>query len=85
MANTTGQKFGGRQPGTPNRLTSEIREMLKSALQNEIDLIEVHLMSLEPKERLEILVKLLPFILPKADIESLKGNLDQIFVTLDLN
>ena len=29
MANTTGNKFGGRTKGTPNKLTKELRELLK--------------------------------------------------------
>ena len=29
MANTTGLKYGGRQKGTPNKLTKELRAILK--------------------------------------------------------
>ena len=28
MANTTGVKYGGRQKGTPNKLTKELRSVL---------------------------------------------------------
>ena len=37
MANTTGKKFGGRRKGTPNKLTKELRSILKDALYEEID------------------------------------------------
>ena len=37
MANTTGKKFGGRNKGTPNRLTKELRTILKNVLYNELD------------------------------------------------
>ena len=67
MANTTGKKFGGRNKGTPNRLTKELRTILKNVLYNELDNIEELLDSLEPKERLELVIKLIPFILPKVD------------------
>jgi len=67
MANTTGNKYGGRQKGTPNRLTKELRTILKDVLYNELERIEELLESLEPKERLELVVKLIPFILPKSD------------------
>ena len=67
MANTTGKKFGGRKKGTPNRLTKELRTILKNVLYNELDNIEELLDSLEPKERLELVIKLIPFILPKVD------------------
>ena len=36
MANTTGLKFGGRTKGTPNRLTKEVRSILKEVLYFEI-------------------------------------------------
>lgn len=85
MANNTGQKFGGRQAGTPNRLTTETREVLKQALQKEIDLLEVHLNSLQPKDRLELLTKLLPFVLPKADIMSMTKQADRVEITLNLD
>ena len=29
MANITGKKYGGRQKGTPNRMTKELRSILK--------------------------------------------------------
>jgi|TARA_B110000459_G_C16622175_1_gene502432 hypothetical protein len=65
MANTTGKKFGGRQKGTPNRSTKELRTILMNVLYNEFDNIEESLESLEPKVRLELAIKLIPFILPK--------------------
>ena len=67
MANTTGKKYGGREKGTPNRLTKELRTILKDVIYNELDKIEELLESLEPKERLELVIKILPFILPKVD------------------
>ena len=67
MANTSGKKYGGRQKGTPNRLTKELRTILKNVLYNELENIEELLESLEPKERVELVIKLIPFILPKVD------------------
>ena len=40
MANTTGKKYGGREKGTPNRLTKELRTILKDVLYNELEKIE---------------------------------------------
>jgi len=67
MANTTGKKYGGRQKGTPNKLTKELRIILKNVLYNELENIEELLETLEPKERIELVIKLIPFILPKVD------------------
>lgn len=60
-----GVKTGGRQSGTPNKLTSELRTLLKGLLDKEIEALPERLEKLEIKERLEIMVRLLPFVLPK--------------------
>jgi hypothetical protein len=69
-----GIKTGGRQAGTPNKLTKEIRAILKDFLYNELELLPDHINGLEAKERLEIIIKLLPFILPKVNPVSHKEN-----------
>ena len=70
MANTTGLKYGGRQKGTPNRLTKELRAILKEALHKELKGIGERLEQLEPKERLEVLIKLMPFVFPRMNTTS---------------
>jgi len=70
MANNTGKKYGGREAGTPNKLTKELRATLKNILHQEIELLSDHFGKLEPKDRLELLVKLLPYALPKVEPES---------------
>ena len=60
MANTTGKKYGGRQKGTPNRMTKELRAVLKDVLFEELGEIKEKLDMLEPKERLELVIKLIP-------------------------
>ena len=66
MANTTGKKYGGRQKGTPNRMTKELRSVLKDILYQELEQIQEHLETLNPKERVELLIKLMPYALPKV-------------------
>ena len=66
MANTTGNKYGGRQKNTPNRVTKELRTLLKDILYQELEEIQERLELLKPKERLELLIKLMPYILPKV-------------------
>ena len=70
MANTTGKKHGGRQKGTPNKLTKELRSILKEVVYNELENIEERLDQLEPKQRLELVVKLMPFVFPKMESAS---------------
>lgn len=74
MANNTGKKYGGREAGTPNRLTKELRTALKNILHQEIELLPDHFQSLEARDRLELLVRLLPFVLPKINAVNYKEN-----------
>jgi hypothetical protein len=62
-----GTKTGGRTSGTPNRTTKEIRTVLKGVINNELLNIETLLSGMPPKERLEVVIKLIPYVLPKID------------------
>ena len=66
MANNTGKKYGGRKKGTPNRMTKELRSVLKDVLYEEIEALQERLDALNPKERVELLIKLMPYALPKV-------------------
>ena len=48
-------------------ITNNLRDTLKSILQKEIAKLPEHLETLEPKERLNILCKLMPFVFPKIE------------------
>ena len=73
MANTTGQKHGGRKKGTPNRLTRELRTILKDVLYQEMEHLEERLNDLDPKDRMQIVLKLMPYVFPKVmDVQSTK-------------
>ena len=62
-----GKKTGGRKKGTPNKVTKELRTLLKDILYHELDNLEERLEDLTPKERIETLIKLMPFAFPKLD------------------
>ncbi|MEY4126768.1 MAG: hypothetical protein RL737_957 [Bacteroidota bacterium] len=74
MANTTGNKYGGRTKGTPNRLTKELRTVLKDVVYRELESIELRLDELEPKERIELTIKLMPYVFPKLQTISHNTN-----------
>jgi len=61
-----GIKTGGRKKGVPNKLTGELKEMISTILSNEIKKIPEQLNELEPKDRLIIITKLLPYVIPKT-------------------
>jgi len=66
----TREKTGGRKKGTPNKLTSELRSILKDVLSDELEKLPETLEALQPKERIEMIIKLVPYVLPK--VESVK-------------
>jgi hypothetical protein len=76
-----GQKTGGRVAGTPNRITIELRKTLKTVVASELESLPGTLAELPPKERLEMLVKLLPFCMPK--VNSIQGAYDTGWRSLD--
>lgn len=61
------KKFGGRQKGTENKLTSDIRKVLKHTISNELEMLPQLLENLSPVERLDYLIKILPYVLPKVN------------------
>ena len=74
------KKLGGRKQGIPNKSTTQIRELLNSVLQEEIERVPEHFNAItDPKQRLDALAKLLPFIAPKMQsIKEVKQEENQI-------
>lgn len=62
-----GIKTGGREPGTPNVLTKEMRGILKEIIAKEIATIPETLEKMEPDKRLDVILKLIPYVLPKIE------------------
>lgn len=60
-----GIKTGGRQKGTSNKLTGTVKEMITQFVTNEVQHMPTLLNKLEPKEKADFIIKLLPYILPK--------------------
>lgn len=51
-----------------NELTTKnLRKQLKEIVKNELEQLPDYLKDLEPKNRLDILLKLIPFVLPKVN------------------
>jgi len=61
----TGVKTGGRQKGTSNKVTTDLRQLLKEFVTGELSKVDSLLEQVEAKDRLELLVKLLPYTLPR--------------------
>jgi hypothetical protein len=62
------KKFGGRQKGTPNRITTSIRERLKDILEECIETIELE--QLSSSERLKLIQMCLQYTITKPKPEN---------------
>ena len=62
-----GYKTGGRQTGTPNKRTeiTEITENIEDMVLQEFNKIPHYIDSLNNKERLEFIIMILPYAVPK--------------------
>jgi len=56
---------GGRPKGAQNKTGKQLKEILSEILNDEIEGLPKRLNQLSDKDRLDIFVKLLPYLLPK--------------------
>ena len=64
MANTTGKKFGGRQKGSSNQITTKTKEAITTLIEDSLEGLKSDLQQLSAKERLVIISGLLKYIIP---------------------
>jgi len=57
----------GRPKGKPNKITKELRNALKTIVAGELEGLIERLEALEPEKRLDVIIKLLPYCLPKVE------------------
>jgi hypothetical protein len=60
----TGKKTGGRTAGVVNKTTAEIREYYQKLVSNNLEQLDNDLKSLEPLQRLKMIIEISKFIVP---------------------
>ena len=78
-----GFKSGGRKKGTPNKATSQTKQAIQEILDDYMDsgLLSSDFKALEPKDRLDIVVKLTGFVVPKP--QSIDMNVNSVNKTIE--
>ena len=83
----------GRKAGAKGKLTGDLRNKVNQIIENNIETIQQDIDSLEPRDRLMIIEKLLKYTLPtlqsvesKTDLSNLTENqLDYIINSININ
>jgi hypothetical protein len=70
-------KTGGRTEGTPNKVTTDLREVVKKLLEDNIDTVKADFALLEPKDRITMFEKLLQYAIPKQREDTVIGKDDK--------
>jgi predicted lipase len=65
-------KTGGRAKGTPNKITTEIKDVFKQIIECNLSQIETDIMELNPKDRIDVILKLSEYVLPKLQRSSIE-------------
>lgn len=76
-------KTGGRKKGTPNKVSTDVRQVLRELVQSEINTLQDAFNDLTPDKRVEYLIKLLAYVVPKplAEINPPDNNkIEVVFV-----
>lgn len=78
------QKTGGRKPGTPNKVTAEVKSAIADILTEHFtpEKVAENLEAMEPKERLLFLTKLLEYSTPKLKQTDLKADIENNTITV---
>ena len=63
-----GKKYGGRQRGTGNKISAELKEVLNEYCMNEFQYLNANIERLTLHERIILFTKVLPFVLPKNGV-----------------
>lgn len=75
----------GRPKGTPNKITGDIRDILKVVIDKEMTPIKISnlLKKLGPQQRLSALTKLLEFTIPKLQSISVQAQIEAEYEALE--
>ena len=72
----------GRPKGAVNKATAQARELIQNVVGNELENITDLLDKLDPKERIDAIIKLMNFVIPKQSEIAVEAKMNQIDLSL---
>lgn len=79
----TRQKYGGRQKGTKNKVTADLKEVIKELLSIQINQLPIYIENLSNKDKIDVIIKLIPYVVPKqteSEINLYDNNIPLVIV-----
>lgn len=79
------RNVNGRPKGAVNKTTAETKELLQKIMSNELETIEKRLELLDNKDRIDAIIRLLPYIIPKQSeisVEAKNNQFTPVTITL---
>jgi hypothetical protein len=78
-----GNSAGGRKKGSVNKNKGKVKEIITNFLENNLSRVQEDLDSLEPRDRLKIILEMASFVVPK--MKSVEVDVDVQHNTLGLS
>jgi hypothetical protein len=79
-----GRKTGGRQKGTPNKVSTELREIINEIVREALTPDVINALSMD--KRVDLVIRLMPYLLAKyADIAAESGQTTQPNIFINWN
>lgn len=82
MGNSKRPKYGGRQAGTPNKTTKEIREKIDGFINDKFEDFELSWNELSAKDKILLFEKMLSYVMPKMQTASIQLQDDERKINL---
>jgi hypothetical protein len=79
-----GKKTGGRTAGVVNKTTTEIREHFQNLVSSNLEQLNEDLKSLEPLQRLKMIIELSKFVVPTLKATELTTSEDNGFKPIEV-
>ena len=75
----------GRPKNSGNKSTAETKTLLHNIVGNQLDEVENLLSKLDPKEKLDAIIKLLPYVLPRQSEIAIDNKEEERFKPITVN